>query len=236
MGKFGDVPDPEMCSLLLTPQEPNSDGQWPRHDSNLLSGSRAVNNGEVGESLMPLSKLECGLTDCCVIVIFFGFVCVVHAQQTTNTNTNCNTYGNTANCTSTSTTTDYSAQQAEQQRQAYETGQRIGAALGTAMQAHALSKNLRKYCDAHPGQDWHYYSRVDGHTISSGHCPSDEDKAEVAANEFAAHHKEFIRGPANAEAMVSYIQSHNLDPRERKSYERAFSDLKKAGQISLYSK
>jgi hypothetical protein len=160
--------------------------------------------------------------------------------QTTTTNTNCNMYGNTANCTSTSTTTDSGAQQAERQREAYEAGQKIGSALGqgiaAARQEHAFNRGLHRYCDAHPGQDWHYHSRMDGHIISSGHCPSDEDKVEMAANEFAARHKEFIKGPANAQLMTSYIEGHNLDPREPKSYERAYRDLKNSGQLSLYSK
>lgn len=157
--------------------------------------------------------------------------------QTTTTNTNCSVYGNTANCTSTSTDDSAQrAQQAEQQRQAYETGQQIGAAFGQAMQAHAFSKGLRKYCDAHPGEDWKYRSTADGHTISSGHCPSDDDKVTVLANEFAAHHKDFVHSPANGQAVATYIEANKLDPRERKSYERAYKELKKTGQLELYSK
>jgi hypothetical protein len=166
-----------------------------------------------------------------VAVLFAGHI--IEAQQTT-TNTNCNVYGSTMNCTSTST--DNSAQQ----RQAYETGQQIGNALGTgmaaAMQAHAFSKELKKYCAAHPGEDWHYYSRADGHVLSSGHCPSDDEKGVAAANEFMSRHKDFIRNQANSQVVVAYLQDHKLDPREEKSYERAYKDLRKSGQLELYAK
>ncbi len=149
--------------------------------------------------------------------------------QTTTTKTNCDVYGNTANCTSTSTDDSArKAQEAEQQRQAYETGQKIGAAL-------AFNRNLGKYCAAHPGEDWHYRSG-DGHEVSSGHCPSDEEKATARTNEFVAHHKDFMRTTANAQALVSYMETNKLDPRERKSYEKAYKELKKAGQLELYAK
>lgn len=161
--------------------------------------------------------------------------------QTTNTTTNCTLSGNTANCTSTSTDDKARrAQQAEQQREAYETGQEIGTALGQgiarARQVHAFNKGLRNYCAAHPGEDWHYSSRTDGHEISSGHCPTDDDKVTAAANEFVSHHKDFMRTTANAQALVAYAEANKLDPRERKTYERAYKDLKKAGQLGLYDK
>ncbi|MHB1937762.1 MAG: hypothetical protein ACYCOR_14405 [Acidobacteriaceae bacterium] len=155
-----------------------------------------------------------------------------HGQQTTNTD--CTLSGNTANCTS--NTTDYGAQQ----QQAYETGQQVGNAIGqglaSAMQHHAFSKGVKKYCAAHPGQDWHYYSGRDGHVLSSGHCPSDEDKDVAAANEFMAHHKDFIPCAANSKVMVAYIEVHKFDPREQKSYERAYKALKKSGKLDLYTK
>jgi hypothetical protein len=154
------------------------------------------------------------------------------SQQTTNTN--CSTFGNNTNCTS--TTTDYGAQQ----QRAYEQGQQFGNALGkglsAAMQAHAYSSGLKKFCAAHPGQEWHYYSRADGHVLSSGHCPSDEDIAVEAANKFRARHKEFISEQSNAQFMTDYLESHRLDPRNEKSYETAYKDLKKAGKLELYSK
>lgn len=126
------------------------------------------------------------------------------------------------------------------QQQAYEAGQRFGNALGTGiaagMQAHAFSKGLEKYCAAHPGEEWHYRSRADGRTISSGHCPSDEDKAVEAANTFMSRHHEYVPGPVNSEVMVAYIDTNKLDPREEKSYERAYKGLKAAGKLQLYAK
>jgi len=166
----------------------------------------------------------------------FGLCYSMHGQTTT-TNTNCTVYGSTADCTSTSTDDSAQrAQQAEQQRQAYETGQQIGAALGQVMQAHAFNKTLRKYCDQHPGENWSNVSLVDGHTLSSGHCPSDDDKVTALANEFAAHHKDFVRSPANGQAVATYIETNKLDPREPKSYEKAYKELKKTGQLDLYAK
>lgn len=155
------------------------------------------------------------------------------ARSQETTTTNCSLSGNTANCTS--NTTDYGAQQ----QRAYEQGQQVGNALGkglaAAMQAHQFTKGLRKYCDAHPGQDWHYYSRVDGHTISQGHCPTQTDEALTAANEFMSRHKDYIPCPTNSAAITAYVDGHNLNPRERGSYERAFKDLKKTNQLKLYA-
>ena len=152
----------------------------------------------------------------------------------TTTSTNCTINGNTAQCTS--NTTDNAAQQ----QRAYEQGKQVGQALGQgisgAMQAHAFTKGLKKYCAAHPGEDWHYYSRADGHVLSSGHCPSDEDKAVAAANEFMARHSDYKPCPENSEALITYIEKNNLDPRNEKSYERAYSELKKNGGLELYSK
>lgn len=151
--------------------------------------------------------------------------------QTTSTSTNCNVYGTTANCTSTSTDDSaLKAQQSEQQRQAYETGQKIGATFGQAMQSRAFSKSVRRYCDAHPGENWH---NTNG---SSGHCPSDDDKASISSSEFLAHHKDFIRNAANAQTLVSYIEANKLDPRERTSYDKAYKQLKKEGRLELYAK
>ncbi len=145
-----------------------------------------------------------------IIGVFLLFAPIIRGQQTTTTNSNCNLYGNNANCTSTSTTTDNAAQQ----QQAYEAGQRVGSAIGqgiaAGMQAHAFSKGLQRYCDAHPGEEWHYYSRTDGHALSSGHCPSDDDKALAAANTFMAHHKGLHQRPgelSSSHCLSRYARS-----------------------------
>jgi hypothetical protein len=162
-----------------------------------------------------------------VVVLSFALRHSMHGQTTTTT-TNCNVYGNTANCTSTSTDDSaQKAQQAQQQRQAYESGQKVGAAL-------AFNRNLRKYCAAHPREDWHRTTA--DQFPKEGHCPSDDDKAAAVANEFMAHHKDFIHNPTNAQTLVTYLETNNLDPRERKSYEKAYKNLKKAGKLELYAK
>jgi hypothetical protein len=174
-----------------------------------------------------------GLNRLVVLLSLVAFATPAVVSQTSTTNTNCTTVGANTDCTSTTTNNS------TQQQQAYEAGQQIGSALGTgiarAMQAHAFNKGLKKYCDAHPGQDWHYYSRADGHTISSGHCPSFDDKAVATANSFMARHKDYIPGDANSKVMVAYLEEQKLDPREEKSYERAYKELKKSGKLQLYA-
>lgn len=155
-----------------------------------------------------------------------------YGQETTNTN--CTLSGNNANCTS--NTTDYGAQQ----QRSFEEGQQVGSALGEgiglAMQRHSFSKGVKKYCAAHPGADWHYYSKADGHVISSGHCETEDEKAAAVANEFMSRHKDFIPDPANSKTMVAYFESHKLNPLKNKSYDDAYKALKKAGQLDLYAK
>jgi hypothetical protein len=91
-----------------------------------------------------------------------------------------------------------------------------GASFGQAMQARLFGKGPHKYCDKN--------------------CSPDDNKVIASANDFAAHHKEFMPSPVNVQAFVTYIDGNKLDPRERKSYEKAYKDLKKEGQLELYSK
>lgn len=165
-----------------------------------------------------------------VLTVVFALTGAAGAQQTANTA--CNTSGNRTNCTTTS--------QQDQQQNAYMAGQQVGNALGDgiagAMEAHAFTKGLRRYCDAHPGQDWHYYSRANGRELSSGHCPNDQDKALEAANIFMAKHRDYKPDPANSKAMTDYLTEHRLDPREVKSYERAYKELRRSKQLQLYAK
>jgi len=103
------------------------------------------------------------------------------------------------------------------------------------MQAHSLNKKLKKYCETHPNQSWTYRA-ADGHVLSSGNCPPPEDKSATAANAFIAKHKDFIVGDkSNADVMIAYIETHNLNPDEEKSYETAYKDLKKEHQLHLYA-
>jgi hypothetical protein len=165
---------------------------------------------------------NCGATGTAAILsIFLVGGHILLAQQTTNTN--CTTVGNNTNCTS--NTTDNAAQQ----QRAYEAGQQVGNALGrglgAAIHAHSENKAIKSFCSTHPG--W---------TIEGDRCLTNEDKGVIAANEFMSHHKEFIPEPANSKVLVAYLEDHKLDPREEKSYERAYKDLKKSGQLELYAK
>ena len=40
---------------------------------------------------------------------------------------------------------------------------------------------------------------------------------------------------SNADVMIAYIETHNLNPDEEKSYETAYKDLKKEHQLHLYA-
>ena len=157
-----------------------------------------------------------------------------HGQQTTNTN--CTLSGNTANCTS--NTTDYGAQQQRANEEGQQVGQAIGAPIGQAIYAarvrHAEKKWIKKHCAQYPGHDWGY--QINGQIVASGHCPTEEEKAEMATHEFMAHHKDFKPCADNSKLMVAYIEAHSYDPREQKSYERAYKTLKKTGQLELYAK
>ncbi|MES2391042.1 MAG: hypothetical protein V4555_05335 [Acidobacteriota bacterium] len=155
----------------------------------------------------------------------------VRTQQTTNTN--CTTVGNNTNCAS-------STNNNGDQQRSYEAGQQVGSALGTglgiAIQNHSRNSWVKKYCAAHPGQNWRWTRNSDGRLLTSGHCPSDEEKGAIAANEFMARHKDFIKEPTNSTILVAYLDEHRLDPREEKSYEQAYKDLKKSGKLDLYAK
>jgi hypothetical protein len=90
----------------------------------------------------------------------------------------------------------------------------FGATFGQAIQAQTFAKN--KNC----GQ----------------RCSSDAGKVIAAANDFAAHHKDLMPSPDNVRFVAAYIEANQLDPRARKSYEKAYTDLRKEGQLELYSK
>jgi hypothetical protein len=104
------------------------------------------------------------------------------------------------------------------------------------MNAHAQAKWVKNYCAAHPGTGWHASNRVTGVITARGKCPTDDDKGVTAANLFMAKHKDYIPEQANSEVLTAYVQTHNLDPREEKSYERGYKDLKKTGQLHLYAR
>jgi len=169
-----------------------------------------------------------------LVVCFLLAATSAVAQTTTNTDTNCNLSGSTANCTSTSTTTNPAAQQQRDYQAGYAVGSALGSGLAASMRAHSMNKKLKKYCETHPNQSWTYRA-PDGHVLSSGNCPPPEDKSIAAVNTFMAKHKDYIAETANGTAMIAYLQSHNLNPDEEKSYETAYKDLKKEHQLHLYA-
>jgi hypothetical protein len=169
-----------------------------------------------------------GIPTVALLGLLFSWSHFANAQQTTSTD--CTVLDNTAHYTS--STTDTAAQQREMFRQ----GQQFGEALAMAIQARKFNKDVKTYCASHPGEDWHYYSNADGHVISSGHCLSPQEEANAAAGAFMTHHKEFKTETMNFNAMWAYVQANNLDPRQEKSYERAYKELKKKGQLELYAK
>jgi hypothetical protein len=46
-------------------------------------------------------------------------------------------------------------------------------------------------------------------------------------------HPKFRQSPANAEAMVAYLSSNQLDPRIYKNYDKAFKALKKDRKLEF---
>jgi hypothetical protein len=185
--------------------------------------------GRFLEGNMATSVLKHGTA-----LVILSLLLAAHAiaQQTTTTDTNCRLNGNTADCTSTSNTIDNGAQQRANQ----EAASALGRGLGLALAAHSNNRKIKKYCEAHPGADWRLTSNRDGQLLGSGRCPDDQDKAGEAVGQFMARHKDYVPGQANSATMMAFIRGHNLDPRVEKTYEHAYSDLKKQDALQLYSK
>jgi hypothetical protein len=157
---------------------------------------------------------------------------VLFSQQTTTTS--CTQAGSNINCDS--TTTDYGAQQQQMNQAGQQIGNAIGAGLAVAIQSHRERSWVKKYCASHPGAGWRWYRRSDGATLEAGQCPSMQQEIYLAENAFIARHRDFEPISANAVQINVYIAGHHLDPRREKSYERAFSNLKKQGALQLYAR
>ncbi len=104
------------------------------------------------------------------------------------------------------------------------------------MQAHSFGKGLKKYCTEHPGEEWKYTSYSTGQVLSSGHCPSEGERASAVAYAFVAKHKDFVQCAGNSQVMIEYLETNSLNPFEEKSYEHAYKALKKSGRLQLYAK
>ena len=109
----------------------------------------------------------------------------------------------------------------------------VPSAPPAGIAVHAFSKSQQKFCAENPGKNWHYFSMSDGQLLSAGHCPSNDEKAATAANAFVTRHKDFVRSQQNSEILTAYCDTHNLDPRDEKSYERAYKDLRKSKKLAL---
>lgn len=62
---------------------------------------------------------------------------------------------------------------------------------------------------------------------------TDGERAVAIVNQFLGRHKNFITCPQNATAMTSYLEAHNLSPLRESSFEKAFEDLKRQGQLRM---
>ena len=130
-----------------------------------------------------------------LVVLSFVLSRAMHGQTTT-TNTDCTLNGNTANCTSTSTSdaaqiAQQQAQQAERDKQLNEMGQNLGNALGTAINNGRIRKGIRKYCDAHPGENFAW--QVNGKVVTSGVCPGELPLALARQQFIDAERQAFIK-------------------------------------------
>jgi len=135
-----------------------------------------------------------------------------------------------------STLIDYSAQHEHAVGENNPVSNSLGQGFSASVQPPAFSRSIKKYCDANPGQEWHSGSKPSGDTPTSGYCPTDEDNVVTTSHDFVSHHKDFIPCSANGEAMALYMEEHKLSPLEMKSYEKAYKELKKAGQLKLTAK
>lgn len=87
-----------------------------------------------------------------------------------------------------------------------------------------------EYCQGHPGEDW---ARTFGDTTRTGHCDDADPKSAAVLNRFLSHNKKLAPTPANAQTLIAYVNYNKLNPREEKSYERAYKSLKQTGQLEL---
>lgn len=133
-------------------------------------------------------------------------------------NTSCTLYPNTASCTTTKADGGAAAN-AEAQRQQYQTGQAIGSGMGMAIFRAHFPGWRRKHCSQHPEQPFDYRNAA-GDSIK-GTCPTLNQLANEAAQEFRGKHPYAVKSPEQAQAMDKYIVDNKLSPWEPKSYEKA---------------
>ena len=65
---------------------------------------------------------------------------------------------------------------------------------------------------------------------------NDGDPAVAVVSQFLARHKNFIPCSQNSTAMTSYLEAHNLNPLKESSFEQAFEELRRRGQLKIPSR
>jgi hypothetical protein len=150
--------------------------------------------------------------------LFLGFLYLSMPLLAQTYNTSCTLYPNAAYCTTTRANGG-SASTAEAQRQQYETGQAVGSGVGMAIFRAHFPGWRRKHCSQHPEQPFDYRN-ARGDSIT-GTCPTLNQLANEAAQEFRGKHPYAVKSPEQAQAMDKYIADNKLSPWEPKSYEKA---------------
>jgi hypothetical protein len=118
-----------------------------------------------------------------ILIVMTALLASMAAAQTTTTNTDCTVFGSNVSCSSTSHDDSAArAAQAETDRQGYEMGKSMGNAVGGGILAlrnkHAINKQYKAYCGAHPGETW---PRRDskGTVLDQGVCPGNLTRQQV---------------------------------------------------------
>ncbi len=65
---------------------------------------------------------------------------------------------------------------------------------------------------------------------------TDGERAVAIVSDFMARHKDLLPCQQNSTAITSYLTAHNLSPLDETSFEKAFKDLRKQGQLKLHTR
>lgn len=138
-------------------------------------------------------------------VVMILATCIPTKSQTAQTH--CTTSGNNTNCTTTDPTAGYNS-----------AGYALGAGLGIAIDRH----KVESFCKKNPGQNY------------KGHqCPTEYQRAVFALQAFIVATPKFRQSDHNIEILGGWIDAHQLDRGDQKSYKRAWDALKKTGGLEL---
>jgi hypothetical protein len=156
--------------------------------------------------------------------LFLGFLYLSMPLLAQTYNTSCTLYPNGASCT-TVKADGGAAAAAEERKQQAEAGQAIGSGMGMAIFRAHFPGWRRKHCSQHPEQPFDYRN-ARGDSIT-GTCPTLNQLANEAAQEFRGKHPYAVKSPEQAQAMDKYIADNKLSPWEPKSYEKAAKETEK---------